>query len=103
MSRAISPSVASFFHEALAEAMTDRRVRASDAATGYLVDEWVNGQWIQIGSFASSSTSDAATAMPAGTVSIRLRRDVTGFSRLRSCAPGHPRATAAFRSGSTAR
>ena len=38
MSLAISPSVASFFHEALAEAMTDRRVRASDAATGYLVE-----------------------------------------------------------------
>lgn len=38
MQVALSPSVASFFHEAIDEAMKDRQVRASEAATGYLVE-----------------------------------------------------------------
>ena len=36
-------------------------------ATGYLVDEWINGAWMQIGSLGSGSTSYAVTGLSPNT------------------------------------
>ena len=36
-------------------------------ATGYLVDEWINGAWTQIASVGSGSTSYSVTGLSAGT------------------------------------
>ena len=36
-------------------------------ATGYLVDEWINGAWKQIGSLGSGSTGYAVTGLSPGT------------------------------------
>ena len=36
-------------------------------ASGYLVDEWINGAWTQIGSFGSGSTSYSVTGLSPGT------------------------------------
>ena len=36
-------------------------------ATGYLVDEWINGAWTQIGSFGSGTTGCAVTGLSAST------------------------------------
>src|SRR5205823_2268175 len=40
---------------------------AVTGASGYLVDEWINGAWHQIGNFGSSGRTDTVTGLRPGT------------------------------------
>ena len=63
----VPPAAPSLTATAVSASQINLTWTTASGATGYLVDEWVNGQWKQIGSVANGITSDAVTGLSAGT------------------------------------
>jgi hypothetical protein len=61
------PAAPSFMATAVSSTQINLAWSGVSGATGYLVDEWVNGVWRQIGSFGSGSTGCAVTGLSAST------------------------------------
>ncbi len=61
------PAAPSFTATAVSATQINLSWDAVSVATGYLVNEWTGSAWQQIGSFGSSTTSDALTGLTPGT------------------------------------
>ena len=66
-SRLMAPAAPSLTATAVSASQIDLSWHSVSGASGYLVDEWVNGAWKQIGSLGSGSTGCAVTGLSAGT------------------------------------
>ena len=61
------PAAPSFTTTVVSASQIDLAWGTVSGATGYLIDEWINGVWTQIASLGGGSTSDAVTGLSAGT------------------------------------
>jgi hypothetical protein len=66
LSAAKAPAAPSFTATPVSGTQVNLSWGAVSGATGYLVDEWINGAWKQIGSFGSGVTGDAVTGLSPG-------------------------------------
>ncbi len=63
----VSPAAPSFTAKAVSATQINLAWTGVAGATGYLVDEWINSAWKQIGSLGSSSTGCAVTGLSPNT------------------------------------
>ncbi len=66
-SRLVAPAAPSFTAMAVSTSQINLSWRSVSGANGYLVDEWVNGAWKQIGSVGSGCIGGSVTGLSAGT------------------------------------
>lgn len=62
-----TPSTPAFSARAISNTQVSLSWNRVSSASGYVVDEWINGAWKQIGSFGSGSSSCTVTGLKAGT------------------------------------
>ena len=65
--QAVAPAAPSFTATAVSATQINLAWKPVAGATGYQVDEWINGVWKQIGSLGSSSTGCAVTGLSPNT------------------------------------
>ena len=61
------PAAPSFTVSAVSSTQINLAWNTVSGASGYLVDQWINGVWKQIGSFSSSATGYSVTGLSAST------------------------------------
>jgi hypothetical protein len=91
LSASITPSTVPAAPALTATAVSTSQInlswKAVSGATGYLVDELINGRWVQIASLGSTSTTDSVTGLSAGTT---YSFEVAAVNRSgRSWSPAH--------------